>query len=733
MPTAELNPLASAELNPLASAKPPGSAPATRGLPSAPDAALVQRMREGDERSFETIFKRHQAPLLSYCRHMLGSQDEAEDALQQTFIKAHRALLGGSGPRELRPWLYAIARNCCLTAIAARRPTAQLEDRTSTLDGLSEDVYRREDLRELLAGIGRLPEDQRSALLLAELEDLPHRTIATIVGCEVSKVKALIYQARSSLIADRDARDASCREIREQLSVAHGGELRRGPLRRHLRLCEGCRDFQLAVSTQRESFAAVLPVMPSAGLATAILGHAAAHVGGVAGLGGVGGLGGAGGLGGTGGLASAGGAGATGAGGGGGIGGLTAAGTATSAAVGASAGGGTSVGALIGGGLVTKLAVGGVVVAMAAAGAVTVHNRETGALSRRTILARPTAAERIGRDRRVDIADPNSDPSSSFTRGSPTSLLALANTTGATVPAGAESLAELTVLGGADPLSSATGTLVPSTATLSADPGRLGGASGQSKSGSASASRAIRKARARHHQARARRRAALRRRQELLHRKAARLSRLRAARLRAQRKAIHRKHPPIKPTVKPPVTPAPAPARPPRRKTHLAPTHANGTTTPAGSTTAGSTTGGASKGRRRSPETAGTGASSTGAATGTAGTTTGKPGSTTTGGGETEATNPVKGKGSGKARGPGSGQGIEGTSESSPTKTKTGSGAASATGKGSTSGTSGAGKSGEIAGGASETAGASKTTGTGEGTRAAPKKHLVEEGQLPNL
>ena len=67
-------------------------------------------------------------------------------------------------------------------------------------------------------------------------------------------------------IADRDARDTPCQDIREQLSVAHGGELRRGPLRRHLKLCVGCRDFQLAVSAQRQSLAAVLPVLgPDAG------------------------------------------------------------------------------------------------------------------------------------------------------------------------------------------------------------------------------------------------------------------------------------------------------------------------------------------------------------------------------------------------------------------------------------------------------------------------------------
>ena len=219
---------------------------------------------------------------------MLGNQDEGEDALQQAFIKAHQALLSGTAPRELRPWLYAIARNCCLSAIAARRPTTPLADHTPALAGLSDKCASARTCASSLAGIGRLPEDQRSALLLAELDDLDHQAIATIVGCPVSKVKALIYQARTALIADRDARSTPCQDIREQLAVAHGGELRRGPLRRHLKLCVGCRDFQLALSAQRQSLAAVLPVLPSAGLAAAILGHGAAHAAGAASIGGAG-------------------------------------------------------------------------------------------------------------------------------------------------------------------------------------------------------------------------------------------------------------------------------------------------------------------------------------------------------------------------------------------------------------------------------------------------------------
>jgi RNA polymerase sigma factor (sigma-70 family) len=303
--------------------------------------------RAKDERSFEAMFRRHHAPLLSYCRHMLGDRDEAEDALQQAFIRAHRAMLGGTKPREVRPWLYAIARNCCLSAIAARKPTEPLQDHMPTLAGLSEQVRRREDLRELVAGIARLPEDQRSALLLAELEDLDHREIAEIVGCPVNKVKALIYQARSTLIADRDALKTPCQDIREQLAVARGGELRRGRLRRHLNLCAGCRDFQLAVGAQRQSLATVLPVLPTAGLASAILGHAAAHtVGAAAGGGAVGGAG----------LSASG-----------------AAATSTAVGAGAGAGGGSGIGTLLGGGLATKLAVGGTVAVLATAGAVAIR------------------------------------------------------------------------------------------------------------------------------------------------------------------------------------------------------------------------------------------------------------------------------------------------------------------------------------------------------------------------
>ena len=211
------------------------------------DRRLAARVGAGDEAAFAELYDRHHAALLSFCRHMVGSREDGEDALQQTFLRAHRALAAGHVPDSVRAWLFAIARNRCLTLIAARRSAAvPVEEIEVSFDGLSDEVRARADLRELLADLEQLPEDQRAALVLSELGDLSHVEIAGAIGCQPGKVKALVFQARTSLIADRDARDTPCDDIRAELAVASGGALRRGPLKRHLRQCDPCRAFQVA-------------------------------------------------------------------------------------------------------------------------------------------------------------------------------------------------------------------------------------------------------------------------------------------------------------------------------------------------------------------------------------------------------------------------------------------------------------------------------------------------------
>ena len=88
------------------------------------------------------------------------------------------------------------------------------------------------------------------------------------------KVKALVFQARTSLVASRKARDTPCAEIREQLANLRGGALRRTTLHRHLRECAGCRAFRDEVALQRKTLAVALPVIPTVGLKEAALGAA---------------------------------------------------------------------------------------------------------------------------------------------------------------------------------------------------------------------------------------------------------------------------------------------------------------------------------------------------------------------------------------------------------------------------------------------------------------------------
>ncbi|HVE69664.1 MAG TPA: sigma-70 family RNA polymerase sigma factor [Solirubrobacteraceae bacterium] len=237
----------------------------------ASDERLVGLVRAGDAGAFEALFDRYRGPILSFCRHMLGSAEEAEDAVQHVFLSAYNGIVADDRPLHLRAWLYTIARNQSLSQLRARREQASLEDFEPSVDGLASQVQQRADLRDMLRDVARLPDDQRAALVLAELGDLSHDDIAEVVGCPKGKVKALVFQARSSLAASRDARDTSCADIREQLSTLTGGSLRRTTLRRHLRECEGCRAFGDEVKRQRAAMAILLPVVPTAGLKSGVL------------------------------------------------------------------------------------------------------------------------------------------------------------------------------------------------------------------------------------------------------------------------------------------------------------------------------------------------------------------------------------------------------------------------------------------------------------------------------
>jgi RNA polymerase sigma factor (sigma-70 family) len=255
----------------------------------ASDDRLVELVRADSEAAFEALYDRHHRGILAFCRHMLGSPEEAEDAVQHTFMAAYRDLTGSHKPIQLRPWLYTIARNRCLSILRARRDQPLDPFAEPATEHLSAEVQRRQELRDLVRDVGRLPDDQRAALVLAEVGDASHDEIAQVLDVPTVKVKALVFQARSSLIASREARDTPCADVRTQLAQLRGGSLRRNSLRRHVSECTGCREFRDAVREQRKLLAIALPVVPTLALKHSALGAALGSGGAAATAGGGGG------------------------------------------------------------------------------------------------------------------------------------------------------------------------------------------------------------------------------------------------------------------------------------------------------------------------------------------------------------------------------------------------------------------------------------------------------------
>jgi len=207
------------------------------------DERLVKEVRRGNEAAFEAIYDRHHAGLLAFSRHMLRSQEDAEDVLQHTFVAAFRKLREGERATQLKPWLYTIARNRSLDVLRSRRPEEDKEPDQATASA-SEEVEQRTELKELLADVHNVPDRQRSALVLATVGGLSYLEIAEVLECEANQVKSLVFEARSALIKERAARETPCVEVREGIATADRRGLRSGLIRRHVRRCEGCAEFE---------------------------------------------------------------------------------------------------------------------------------------------------------------------------------------------------------------------------------------------------------------------------------------------------------------------------------------------------------------------------------------------------------------------------------------------------------------------------------------------------------
>jgi len=223
-------------------------------------------IRHGNSGAFDALVQRYQPRLLAFCRHMLSSQEDAEDVLQEVFAASYNALLADERPINARPWLYRIARNRCLNHL--RRPRAAGQDSMDIFEiengaTTAETVHQREEFRQIVADVQELPETQRTALLLREIDALSYDQIAEAMDTTVPSVKSLLVRARVGLAEASEARLLTCDDVRTNLGeVAEGLNRTTAPVRRHLKASERCRIFRVELRSTSKALAAVFPITP---------------------------------------------------------------------------------------------------------------------------------------------------------------------------------------------------------------------------------------------------------------------------------------------------------------------------------------------------------------------------------------------------------------------------------------------------------------------------------------
>ena len=177
------------------------TSPSTVLLRTQSDERLVALARAGHERAFEAIVERYRKPLLRACRRILP-EARAEDALQHTLVAAWRGLERGDEVRELRPWLYRIARNTSLNQL--RMSGYDLDELMETLtaaDDPEEEVLRRAVVRQTLTAVAALPERQREALLRTAINGQGQEEVARDLGLSSTAMRQLVHRARVSVRA----------------------------------------------------------------------------------------------------------------------------------------------------------------------------------------------------------------------------------------------------------------------------------------------------------------------------------------------------------------------------------------------------------------------------------------------------------------------------------------------------------------------------------------------------
>jgi RNA polymerase sigma-70 factor (ECF subfamily) len=195
----------------------PAPEPASAGptSPSPEEAELVRRARRGDLEAYDELVRRYQERIYATIYHMTANHEDANDLVQETFVKAFRALRTFKGGSSFYTWLYRIAVNKTINFLKQRRGRSQMslndldfnaEHDPDLVSLISDKTPRREahlsELQERLnTAMQKLSEVHRLVVTLHDVQGLPHEEIARIMDCNVGTVRSRLFYARQQLQA----------------------------------------------------------------------------------------------------------------------------------------------------------------------------------------------------------------------------------------------------------------------------------------------------------------------------------------------------------------------------------------------------------------------------------------------------------------------------------------------------------------------------------------------------
>jgi RNA polymerase sigma-70 factor (ECF subfamily) len=176
------------------------------------DGVIVARVLSGDTPAYGQLVAKYRAQYARFATRMLGNREDAEEALQDAFVRAYRSLAKCDDPEKFGSWLFRILANRCRTAGArrGRRERTFLNDEIALLEAAEDHPEERRAWREEIhRALMRLDEDQREAFLLKHVEELGYEEMAELTGVGVSALKMRVKRA--------------CERLRVLLQEVHGG------------------------------------------------------------------------------------------------------------------------------------------------------------------------------------------------------------------------------------------------------------------------------------------------------------------------------------------------------------------------------------------------------------------------------------------------------------------------------------------------------------------------------